>query len=600
MRKSLIALLFLALSAAAVRAAELRADLTLSATWLGATDDVTATVTIANSSAQTVFVPRWLVPGAQLDADLFAVTRDGQPVTYLGRLVKRAAPGASDFVALGPGETLSGTTELTQHYDMAAGGEYVVAYRRDRLESIGGIGPVGASGASGAGGAFKGTAESAAVAVWREGPTSGPDLGGFDAPVGEGVPSTVNCSASETSAVNTALTNATNYASDSKSYLDARTFSTVGARYTTWFGAANSGRFSTVSSHYNAIRSAFQTAPVVVDCNCDEDYFAYVYPNQPYTIYVCNAFWSAPATGTDSKAGTLVHEMSHFNVVAGTDDHAYGQSACTGLAASQPSQAVDNADSHEYFAENTPPLEGGGGGAGSIRFQDGSKSVSESAGSVTLTARRINGSNGAVSVHYATANGTASAPSDYASASGTLSWANGDSSDKSFVVTVVNDSATEADETFTAALSAPTGGASLGSPSTATVTILDSDCTPSVCVPDANTLCLKGGSATPNRFRVRVRWTDFAGNTGAGVALSYTNDSGFFYFFNSQILELLVKIVNGCTLNNSYWFFYGSTSNVGLVYTVEDLQTCESKTVTVPVGEFASNGETAFFNHSCP
>ncbi|MEO8196116.1 MAG: M35 family metallo-endopeptidase [Thermoanaerobaculia bacterium] len=30
------------------------------------------------------------------------------------------------------------------------------------------------------------------------------------------------------------------------------------------------------------------------------------------------------ATGTDSKAGTLVHEMSHFNVVASTDDHAYG------------------------------------------------------------------------------------------------------------------------------------------------------------------------------------------------------------------------------------------------------------------------------------
>ena len=28
-------------------------------------------------------------------------------------------------------------------------------------------------------------------------------------------------------------------------------------------------------------------------------------------VYVCGAFWSAPATGTDSKAGTLVHEMCH-------------------------------------------------------------------------------------------------------------------------------------------------------------------------------------------------------------------------------------------------------------------------------------------------
>jgi peptidyl-Lys metalloendopeptidase len=79
-----------------------------------------------------------------------------------------------------------------------------------------------------------------------------------------------------------------------------------------------------------------------------------VYPTQPYKIYVCNAFWSAPTTGTDSKAGTLVHEMSHFNVVAATDDWAYGQSACKSLATSNPSKALDNADSHEYFAENTP------------------------------------------------------------------------------------------------------------------------------------------------------------------------------------------------------------------------------------------------------
>jgi hypothetical protein len=65
---------------------------------------------------------------------------------------------------------------------------------------------------------------------------------------------------------------------------------------------------------------------VKVDCGCDEDYFAYVYPAQPYTIYVCNAFWTAPMTGTDSKGGTLLHEMSHFDIVAGTDDHVYGQS----------------------------------------------------------------------------------------------------------------------------------------------------------------------------------------------------------------------------------------------------------------------------------
>ena len=63
---------------------------------------------------------------------------------------------------------------------------------------------------------------------------------------------------------------------------------------------------------------------------------------------------SAPTTGTDSKAGTLVHEMSHFNVVASTDDWAYGQSAAKSLAISNPTKALDNADTHEYFAENNP------------------------------------------------------------------------------------------------------------------------------------------------------------------------------------------------------------------------------------------------------
>jgi peptidyl-Lys metalloendopeptidase len=48
--------------------------------------------------------------------------------------------------------------------------------------------------------------------------------------------------------------------------------------------------------------------------------------------------------------------MSHFNVVAGTDDVVYGQSAARNLADTDPDAAITNADSHEYFAENTPAL----------------------------------------------------------------------------------------------------------------------------------------------------------------------------------------------------------------------------------------------------
>ena len=77
-------------------------------------------------------------------------------------------------------------------------------------------------------------------------------------------------------------------------------------------------------------------------------------PDEFGTVYLCGAFWNAPPTGTDSQAGTLIHEASHFTDNGGTQDYAYGQDACMDLASSDPATAILNADSHEYFAENTP------------------------------------------------------------------------------------------------------------------------------------------------------------------------------------------------------------------------------------------------------
>ncbi len=99
---------------------------------------------------------------------------------------------------------------------------------------------------------------------------------------------------------------------------DAYMGGSLGARYTKWFGAADTARINKVKANFVAIKDAFANKPVTVDCGCKKTYYAYVYPNQPYKIYVCKAFWTAPLTGTDSKGGTLVHEMSHFSAVAGT------------------------------------------------------------------------------------------------------------------------------------------------------------------------------------------------------------------------------------------------------------------------------------------
>jgi hypothetical protein len=112
---------------------------------------------------------------------------------------------------------------------------------------------------------------------------------------------------------------------------------------------------------------------------------------------------------------------------------------------------------------------------GIIQLTTSAVSVSEGAATVTLTATRTNGSDGAVSVAYATSDGTAAAPADYGTAAGTLNWADGDTANKSFQVTIVNDALDELDETFRVTLSNPTGGVVLGATIVETVTVQDDD-----------------------------------------------------------------------------------------------------------------------------
>jgi hypothetical protein len=85
----------------------------------------------------------------------------------------------------------------------------------------------------------------------------------------------------------------------------------------------------------------------------DPGTFAYVYPDdKDHKIYLDSGFDNAPATGNDSKAGTLAHEMSHFSDIGGTEDNAYGQAKALSLAKSNPAAALGNADSYEYFVES--------------------------------------------------------------------------------------------------------------------------------------------------------------------------------------------------------------------------------------------------------
>ena len=165
-----------------------------------------------------------------------------------------------------------------------------------------------------------------------------------------------SCSASRQQVLNSALSAAENIAITARNDLAATpTASRSGAqRYGEWFGPATTNRWNTIQNHFNKIADATSNRTINFDCSCNDNFFAYVFSDQPYDVYLCSVFWLVPTTGTDSKAGTIIHELSHFTVVANTDDHVYGQSGARSLANSNPSQAIFNADSHEYFAENTP------------------------------------------------------------------------------------------------------------------------------------------------------------------------------------------------------------------------------------------------------
>jgi len=124
------------------------------------------------------------------------------------------------------------------------------------------------------------------------------------------------------------------------------------ARYTEWYGAYEAARFGNVRDRIGRIR-----ARGTFGLNCDDmaNVYAYVYPSDTvnYNIYFCDAFWRAPeSSGYDTKAGTIIHELSHFNNIGATQDYAYGTAAARNLASSNPARAIANADNYEYFNES--------------------------------------------------------------------------------------------------------------------------------------------------------------------------------------------------------------------------------------------------------
>ena len=112
---------------------------------------------------------------------------------------------------------------------------------------------------------------------------------------------------------------------------------------------------------------------------------------------------------------------------------------------------------------------------GSLQFSLAGYNVSEGAGVLVVSVSRSGGSDGGVSISYAVSPGTATMPTDFSLADGSLSWGDGDNADKTFTVVLHDDAVAEAQEHLTLTLSNPTGGAALGAQASVLITITDDD-----------------------------------------------------------------------------------------------------------------------------
>jgi len=315
-------------------------------TEFSASQDVLVTVTYNNPTGHSVRILQWFTPANGLEEPVFDVKVNGEPVAYIGAIYKRPAATGNDYITLKAGQNVSYSVNLGDYYDLTATGQYEIYYKAASfyLYSEKGNGLSNPDYLVSAPISLKADGR---VPLAKPGPTPTPPPPGgnaYDA-----------CTTTQQSTLVNARAQAQVYASEAESYL-LLGFQSGTTRYPTWFGTYTASRYNTVTSHFTALHSAWDTAGVTFHCGCKQNAYAYVYPTKPYEIWLCKVFWTAPLKGTDSQGGTLIHEMSHFNVVAKTNDYVYGQTGAMNLAITNPDNAIMNADNHEYFAENNPPL----------------------------------------------------------------------------------------------------------------------------------------------------------------------------------------------------------------------------------------------------
>ncbi|MBW8877812.1 MAG: hypothetical protein JF614_22825 [Acidobacteria bacterium] len=120
---------------------------------------------------------------------------------------------------------------------------------------------------------------------------------------------------------------------------------------------------------------------------------------------------------------------------------------------------------------------------------------------------------------------------------------------------------------------------------------------PARCAAGSDVLCLGPGG----RFQARVDWKNpFNGDAGTGHPRPLTADTGAFWFFGDQNLELMVKVLDGTAVNGHFWVYAGSLSNVEYTLTVTDTLTGAERSYHNPPFQFASRADVDAFPAAPP
>lgn len=323
---------------------------------------------LTNTSDSPLRLLRWETPlESELTQDMFVITEsDGanpsvyaKRATFSGRLFKRPNPLPSDFIDIEAGQSVSAVVNLADHYQLDVEGSHQVRFNGVlRIQ-----------------GQEEALAQSLALLRSRsvlaghqhhfyDGldaiPVSTAPIGVELTPVPEVLYARAagysGCTATQQQELLGDFDASETITREARQALEGLPVNERAGspRYLHWFGTYSAERYASVLDTYVKAEALMDAEEVEFVCDCQEPYFAFIRRTEPYKVNLCTYYWSAARLGTDSRAGTILHEVSHFNEIGGTSDFAYGAADVSALARNNPNNAVANADSIEYFAENTP------------------------------------------------------------------------------------------------------------------------------------------------------------------------------------------------------------------------------------------------------